>query len=221
MNAHSIDSSYATGDVEGANHVGGLIGRNASAAAEVTASHATGDVSGDYGIGGLVGANESHGTISTSYSTGDVEGLGSVGGLVGFSFYEAVIVDSYATSNVKVTEGYGGGLVGWMDALSMVKNSYSAGNVDDDPDSDGAGGLIGILAGDVEDSYWDETTSGQEDGIGNNESAGSGATIEVTGLNTGEFDDPENFQDWDFVETWTIGEAPDGPDRPIFQWQQD
>lgn len=37
---------------------------------------------------------------------------------------------------------------------------------------------------------------------------------------TAEFSDENSFENWDFNEEWTIGEAPDGVMRPIFQWQE-
>ena len=71
--------SYATGNVTGAENVGGLVGVNIGT---IIDSYATGTVQGgNFYTGGLVGGN--WGTVANSYSTGAVAGLSSVGGLVG------------------------------------------------------------------------------------------------------------------------------------------
>ena len=62
-NRGTIVASYATGDVSGDIHVGGLVGNNTG---WVTASYATGTVRGQKFVGGLVGANDD-GSISASY----------------------------------------------------------------------------------------------------------------------------------------------------------
>lgn len=43
---------------------------------------------------------------------------------------------------------------------------------------------------------------------------------DATGLTTSEFGFQSNFDEaWDFDDTWTIGQAPDGEQRPILRWQ--
>jgi hypothetical protein len=61
-------------------YVGGLVGFNNG---EITNSYATGSVNGAAEVGGLVGYNNHNGTINSSYATGSVNGYLYVGGLVG------------------------------------------------------------------------------------------------------------------------------------------
>ena len=145
-------------DIQGASHVGGLVGRSRSS--NITNSYATGAVEGGPSyVGGLVGSSYG-GTITNSYATGDVEGQGEVGGLVGYSYY-GTITNSYATSAVTGAEYYGdiGGLVG-RSRSSNITNSYATGDVEGQGD---IGGLVGrsrssnitnsYATGDVEGDY--------------------------------------------------------------------
>jgi hypothetical protein len=80
-----IIHSYSTGDVNGVDVVGGLVGINYGGS--LSNCYSTGDVNGVKSVGGLVGANgilfHARGDIFNSYSTGDVNGIDYVGGLVG------------------------------------------------------------------------------------------------------------------------------------------
>ena len=99
--AGDISQSYSTGAVQGADDVGGLVGRNDwygnNVGALISDSYATGSVTGTgpsgatHYIGGLVGenlhdtdaSNDDQGQISTSWASGLVSGTGTLGGLVG------------------------------------------------------------------------------------------------------------------------------------------
>ncbi|WP_400767103.1 filamentous hemagglutinin N-terminal domain-containing protein [Methylosinus sporium] len=132
-------------------------------------SYATGDVNGAYQLGGLIGAvgtSQSGNfpiTIDKSYATGKVTGYQSsnsttnpgIGGLIGYANgYRSAdgrttvnvnITSSYATGNVGFSGVYGtsaGGLVGTLN-YGVVNNSYATGNVTGGSQSSGAGGLIG------------------------------------------------------------------------------
>ncbi len=83
--AQQVGYSHATGNVQGRNHVGGLIG---GVAGELTGdlalirdSYAKGSVSGNTHIGGFVGSNAA--TIERSYATGPVSGDAHTGGFAG------------------------------------------------------------------------------------------------------------------------------------------
>jgi len=76
----TIENCYATGDVDGGDYVGGLVGYNYYGTIENC--YATGDVDGGDSIGGLAGYND-QGIIRYSYSTGKPTGTSDVGGLVG------------------------------------------------------------------------------------------------------------------------------------------
>ncbi len=196
-----IENCYATGDVAGGDFTGGLVGWSDG---DITDSYATGDVTGEDRVGGLAGRINEDATVAGCYSSGDVIGQSWVGGLVGLNQH-GTITTSYSTAGVEGS-GMTGGLVARTDEAS-VQDSYAAGHVDSA--SSYAGALIGSnWESSVSASYWDEDTTaiGSSDG-------GSARS-------TDEFGDSENFEDWDLTDIWTIGEAPDGEQRPILQWQQ-
>lgn len=80
INNGDIETSFATGAVDGASRVGGLAGSNNG---NIRDSFATGAASGNTYVGGLVGYNA--GSVATSYSAGAVSGDAYVGGLLGSS----------------------------------------------------------------------------------------------------------------------------------------
>ncbi|MBB3062777.1 GLUG motif-containing protein [Microbulbifer rhizosphaerae] len=120
-NASEIRDAYATGTVEGAGEIGGLVGLNDSST--ISGAYATGTLRGLRDLGGLVGRSISSG-ISNAYATGSV-GVESVsinvGGLVGVND-GSTISNAYATGSVKGVEVVGG-LVG-ENVDSTVTNSY-------------------------------------------------------------------------------------------------
>ena len=137
-----ITASSATGRVKGTEDVGGLVGDIRDA---ITRSYATGDVEGTEGVGGLVG--DGYGPITTSYATGDVEGTEGVGGLVGLGFDP--ITTSYATGDVEGTESVGG-LVGSLHLHGSMTASYATGHVEG---TRYVGGLVGYGSGSITTSY--------------------------------------------------------------------
>ncbi len=114
----AITNSYATGDVEGGVHVGGLVGEGSDEGI-IENSYATGNVKGIDNVGGLVGLARQR-TIKNSYTTGGVEGNDYVGGLVGKEGGTGIIENSYATGNVSGTSNVGGLAV----ECAAVINSY-------------------------------------------------------------------------------------------------
>ena len=74
-------------------------------------SYAAGNVEGKQTIGGLVGyVND--GKIKMSYATGDVEGNGGVGGFVGWHFKGKILGNNYWQLGGSVDKGFGKGLGG-------------------------------------------------------------------------------------------------------------
>ena len=109
VNYGTIQGSYATGDVTGVNHVGGLLGHSAvSRVSRIINSYATGYVIGAENVGGLVGTLHKRDTILNSYAIGTVIGNKNVGGLIGLGYSSASINFSYWNSEVNET-GIGGG----------------------------------------------------------------------------------------------------------------
>jgi hypothetical protein len=80
-----ITNSFSTGQVSGANHVGGLLGYDNNAFI-ISSSYSTGSISGNNFVGGLVGfsGNGTAGNgIYNSYSLSTVTGNTDVGGIYG------------------------------------------------------------------------------------------------------------------------------------------
>ena len=133
-----ISGSYAEGNVNGFEQVGGLVG-STGIATQITDSYATGTVTGSGDdVGGLVGLLDLNHMITNSYAAGTVEGTNDVGGLVGYS--EGTITNSYATGEVRGTgtnydmnlaDDYSdvGGLVGENGPGAFITDSFATGNV--------------------------------------------------------------------------------------------
>jgi hypothetical protein len=122
--------------------VGGITGNNNG---QLLESFATGSVTFDDTaaspmVGALVGWNTA--TVDNCYATGSsaASGIGSAGGLIGVN--DEIVTSSYSTGTASAAQGgYVGGLIG----------------VDASP------------RGDLQDTYWDTTTSG----IGESQGAGN------------------------------------------------
>jgi len=197
-------------NITGRDAVGALAGRSRVGA--ITNSYATGSVSGSGElVGGLVGYNN-FGSVSNSYAASSVIGSSDfVGGLVGFN-EGGTILSSYATGSVS-GRNYVGGLVGV--SAGTVSNSYATGRVT----GDYVGGLVGFqVNGAITNSFWDTTTTGQVNGVGNLANGSYGAT----GLTTAEMRKGANFTSattangnvnpgWDFATTWVIYESRTAP----------
>ena len=204
-NSGSVSNCYSTASVSGNWAVGGLVGANSGT---ISDCYSTGDVNGIGDVGGLVGVNinlPSHygfDSISTCYSTGDVSGDYSIGGLVGF-YFKGTTSNCYSTGDVSGEQGVGG-LAG-RSFSGNVSNCHSTGNVNG---SDYVGGLIGLidLGGEISNCFWDTDTQthGVTESIGQND----GTATNVEGLPTAEMQMMSTFTDadWDFIDTWNIGE---------------
>jgi hypothetical protein len=178
----NINTSFATGDVNGIGYSGGLVGTNAGSISE---SYATGDVTGGgsslHDVGGLVGHNT--GTIRNTYARGNATGGASanVGGLIGYSSNATAgsIASSYSIGVPAGSTGSSvGGLVGFDATTNSFSNTYwntttsgitdltqGAGNVASDPGITGLSGAqlrSGLPAG-FDPAVWIETS-----GINNN-----------------------------------------------------
>ncbi len=162
LSSGAITNCYASGDIAGDNHVGGLVGLN-SYDGTITDCYATASVSGSGSkVGGLVGQNHDA-TINNCYSTGTVSGATSVGGLVGLNDFRGTITGSYATGDVLAygPSGWhgagGGGLVGtdWY----TITNCYATGSVSGKM---WVGGLVGTTGGTITNCYATGTVSGDE-----------------------------------------------------------
>ena len=151
-------------NIMGQTVIGSLVGR--SYAGTVINSYATGRVTSSGGvIGGLVGRN-GDGSIMNSYAAVSVSGITGIGGLVGFNGIgiNSIIENSYATGSVSGTGNIStsirdltiGGLVGFNDRNSTIKNSYATGKVLGRITTNELGGLVGDNeeGGTINGSYW-------------------------------------------------------------------
>ena len=166
-----ISSSHATGDVNGVQWVGGLVGSNEGAGvSEISRSTAGGAVIGTGSlVGGLVGRN--NGPISYSHATGDtVRGVQWVGGLVGSNSGAGGvnrISGSTAGGAVTGTSTFAGGLVGWNNG--PISSSHATGDVN------GVQWVGGLVGSNYDDDAWNGSA------VGLNTIEGSTASGVVTG----------------------------------------
>ncbi len=143
-NYGSVSNSYASGQVSGTNYTGGLIGVHYNG--DISHSYATGDVTGSNdSTGGLVGSNFK-GSISYSHANGQVAGINNTGGLIGSD--DGNISFSYATGAVNGTSD-SGGLVGTLLGSSSIDNSYARGDVTANGFGLTLGGLVGLMANEL------------------------------------------------------------------------
>ena len=199
-------NNVAAGNVTGeGNYIGGLIGDNSGTVSNtLKQSYASGDVSGDENVGGLVGRSN-YKKIEESFAIGAVSGNKNVGGLAGH-IRQAKVKNSYSMGNVsgKINiGGFAGKLSGVINTEGLVKKSYSAGEVDGTSE---VGGLIGFLEeSSVVYSYYDKDNSGKDD------------TNKGIPKTTGELQEQETFEEWDFEDIWDIEE---NESYPYLSWQE-
>jgi len=146
---------------------------------------------GGCNVGSLVGYLRK-GTISRCCAIdGSISGGGSVGGLVGRN-YDGTVINCYARADV-LADSNAGGLVGR--GYETILNCYSTGNVPQDTNI--AGGLVGYNHGIISDSFWDQQTSGQVDGVGG---TGDMGVSGVEGKTTAQMQIESTFTaaGWDF-----------------------
>ena len=156
----AVENSWATGAVHSCG--GNTVDSNSCAPDGCTCA-------GGGSIGGLVGSG--NGPITNSYATGAVRGNGvgfnqGVGGFAGVT--NSSIADTYATGAVVGGDGADaiGGLTGRVIGASASR-SYATGTVDDGDDADNdpttpedddtadnIGGLVGLVGGPINDSYY-------------------------------------------------------------------
>ena len=163
----AISNCYSTGNVNGYDCVGGLVGENWNGS--VSNCYSTGSVSAGYDVGGLVGDNV--GIVSNCHSTGNVSGGYYIGGLVGANGtncigcvpnypYPGYIINSYSTGDVNGVDDVGG-LVGANEDGS-ISNCYSTGDVSGSDSY--VGGLVGSnwFSANVSNCYSTGDVNGEE-----------------------------------------------------------
>ena len=175
-------------DTTGSSAVGGLVGTVPQGTSGPAFASSSANVTGGAGwrAGGLIGSNKGDAYYAFATGTVSVGDNGFAGGLIGESQqsngFGGDIHDSYATGfTVGGVNSTVGGLIGHNQG--SVSTSYSSGAVASGS-GNAVGGLIGndSESGDLTNTYWDTTTSGQSHGVGNDTSYPG-----VTGLTTEQF----------------------------------
>lgn len=209
----NIKNVKISGEIKGEGTIGGLCGQvNGSSVIEFTSSSAT--IMGLFdNVGGLIGSLSRSSNTHTSQSTCNVKGKSNVGGLVGTS--SGTISNSFSISNV-VGEANTGGLVGSNAyvGIAIINNSYA---LLLNNDSLNCGALIGInyISAELNNCYFDKQYNDSLKPIHQNNS-----NQQVIGLNTLDFKDKNNFNNWDFEDIWTLRKINDNDSviRPYLNW---
>ncbi len=192
-------------DVTGGRDVGAIVGAHNGTVTDsfvLGGSVTSATTSTDGHIGGFVGvlyAGEilRSGTSATVFA----EDAGEVGGFGGDMAGSAGVEQGYALGDVTADTRVGG-LFGDANGGSDIINCYATGAVTGDS---AVGGLLGREEGgevDIVDSYWDEGTTGQSDGIGDPYSGDKGTPLSTDEM-TGE-DAAVNMIGFDFDDTWHL-----------------
>ncbi len=170
---YSVTDTHSSADVTTTAYAaGGLIGNSqTSDASQVTRSSASGNVSGRYDIGGLMG-RVSNVDVSRSHASGTVTLLADntggtttpygAGGLIG-SIDSGSVDLSYATGTVQSSDNVAtrlGGLVAYSVGAPITR-SFATGDVIHTGSM--AGGLVGVTASSISDSYATGDVSGSNE----------------------------------------------------------
>lgn len=125
------------GTVQGVINVGGLAGYMNQT--HMKNSSNQGEVSGttQY-IGGLVGQITNKATVKESFNLGKISGKNYVGGIAGYAWGNSEIADTYNQADISSTSSGAGGIAGYI--LSTITRSYSAGTI---TGSNAVGGIYG------------------------------------------------------------------------------
>lgn len=132
VSGSTISGSYASGNVNGMNYLGGFIGWINDNTTTISDSQASGSVQGYNEIGGFIGYSLGA-QVTNSSASGVVNSDGNVvGGFVGGSYCGSSYEDSSASGAVSAQGEYVGGFTG-SDANecsgSTYTNSFATGNV--------------------------------------------------------------------------------------------
>jgi len=142
LSGNSVSNSYATGNVEGNESVGGFIGRNSG---EVSDSYATGNVEGNESVGGFIGVeasddseegiNKCYCAAETVNATDDDAGAfcGDLGAIGEFDF-DGFIFDSYVDIEISNQENAIGEIV--FEGESDVEEKQTAEMQGDSPNTE-------------------------------------------------------------------------------------
>lgn len=133
----TIQNCNVTGEVEGYDYVGGIVGDTAGGTKVLNCSF-RGNVTGNGYVGGIAGEMTGGGEVSSCYVIGTVHGdADGVGGIVGETY--GGIKNCYALADVSAGGKFAGGIAGEASGIT-VESCYYSGEV---PASKYAGGIAG------------------------------------------------------------------------------
>ena len=125
-------------NVSGNERVGGLIGEKTSTSV-IDGCYTSGNINGSKQVGGLIGYLNG-GTLSKSFSITTVNAsIESVGGLVGYSSQNSKVAESFSNSKVTTLNRYAGGIIGFS-MFTTIENCYSLSTV---VGTNRIGGIVG------------------------------------------------------------------------------
>ena len=137
-----IQNCNVTGEVNGYNHTGGIVG-DAGINTKILNCSFQGNVEGNgENRGGIVGDTSSGCEVSGCYVTGTVTGGSAVGGIAGWGV--GTIKNCYALADVTAAGYNAGGIAGYYCSNFTIENCYYSGNVSA---SGSAGGIAGTALG--------------------------------------------------------------------------
>ena len=135
----TIQNCNVTGEVNGSNYSGGIVGY-ANDNTHILNCSFQGDVEGTGAyVGGIVGNTSSGYEVSGCFVTGKVEGSESVGGIAGWGV--GTIKNCYALADVTAEGDSAGGIAGYYCSNFTIENCYYCGNVSE---GSSVGGIAGI-----------------------------------------------------------------------------
>ena len=122
-----IQNCNVTGEVNGYNHTGGIVG-DAGINTKILNCSFQGNVEGNgENRGGIVGDTSSGCEVSGCYVTGTVTGGSAVGGIAGWGV--GTIKNCYALADVTAAGYNAGGIAGYYCSNFTIENCYYSGNV--------------------------------------------------------------------------------------------
>ena len=144
-----IQNCNVTGEVNGYNHTGGIVG-DAGINTKILNCSFQGNVEGNgENRGGIVGDTSSGCEVSGCYVTGTVTGGSAVGGIAGWGV--GTIKNCYALADVTAAGYNAGGIAGYYCSNFTIENCYYSGEVSSNGNS---GGIAGYITGDsLDNSY--------------------------------------------------------------------
>ena len=218
VNSGSVtDCTFSSGSLSGSGNVGGIVGQNNSSVTDCTNTSGFIISGSDNNFGGVVGNNS--GSVTDCSNSGSFSvppptqpsptSGGNLGGIVGQnSGAGARITSCYNTGALLYNPPSGpfsgnlGGVVGSNSGNSSITNCYSTGNIGSNniPAFGNFGGVVGSNSGNssVTDCYFLQQDP-EISGIGSGETTGATAVSDLT--------DQEQFQGWDFANTWRISKS--------------